>query len=190
MGTRLHARADEETADRVALYLLGRMDADEACAFEVHLEACPTCREEVASLRPFVDDLVFAGPELEPPPGLRERVLAEARGRAYTLHSEQERSWLPAGVPGVEICQLRLDEGAERTTVLVRMRAGSALPYHEHGGTEECYVLRGDLRDGGLLLRTGDYVRFERGTRHSVFSRDGCLLLVNSSLHDRTVEFD
>ncbi len=114
--------------------------------------------------------------------------MAGTRGRSYTVLAEAERAWLPAGVPGVELCQLWLDRANERQTILIRMEAGAALPHYEHGGTEECYVIRGDLRDGDLLLRTGDYIRFERGTRHSVTSRGGCLLLVTSSLHDRVTE--
>ncbi len=188
METKSHARTDEETWDRAALYLLGGMRAEEASDFEQHLDVCPPCRSEVSSLHPLVDDLVLAGPEVEPPAGLQERVLAGARGRPYTLLAEAERAWLPADVPGVELCQLWLDAANERQTILIRMEAGAALPHHEHGGTEECYVVRGDLRDGDLLLRTGDYIRFERGTGHSISSQDGCLLLVTSSLHDRTIE--
>ncbi len=188
MDLKPHARADEETSDHAALYLLGGMRAEEASDFEKHLHVCPPCRKQVSSLRPLVDDLVLAGPEVEPPAGLRERVLAKARGTSYTKLAEAERAWLPAGVPGVELCQLWLDAANERQTILIRMEAGAALPHHEHGGTEECYVIRGDLRDGDLLLRAGDYIRFERGTRHSIFSQAGCLLLVNSSLHDRTIE--
>ncbi len=188
MDLKPHARADAETWDRAALYLLGGMRAEEGSDFEQHLQVCPPCRKEVSSLRPLVDDLVLAGPEVEPPAGLRERVLAGTRGRSFTLLAEAERAWLPTGVPGVELCQLWLDAANERQTILIRMEAGAALPHHEHGGTEECYVIRGDLRDGDMLLRTGDYIRFERGTHHSISSQDGCLLLVNSSLHDRTIE--
>ncbi len=187
MDLKPHARADEETSDRAALYLLGGMRAGEASDFEQHLRVCPLCRKEISALRPLVDDLVLAGPEVEPPAGLRERVLAEARGKSFTLLAEAERAWLPAGVPGVELCQLWLDAPNERQTILIRMEAGSTLPHHEHGGTEECYVITGDLRDGDLLLGAGDYIRFERATRHKVFSPTGCLLLVNSSLHDKTV---
>ncbi len=188
MDSKCHARADEETWDRAALYLLGGMRAEEGLDYEQHLQVCPPCRQEVVSLRPLVDDLVLAGPEVEPPAGLRERVLAGTRGESYTVLAEAEQAWLPAGVPGVELCQLWLDSANERQTILIRMAAGAALPHHEHGGTEECYVVRGDLRDGDLLLQAGDYIRFERGTHHSISSKAGCLLLVNSSLHDKTIE--
>lgn len=186
MDMKPHVRGDTETSDRAALYLLGGMSAEEVSDFEEHLRVCTPCREEVASLRPVVDGLVLAGPEVEPPAGLRERVLAGARSR-YTLLGAAERVWLPAGVPGVELCQLWLDAANKRQTILIRMESGAALPHHEHGDTEECYVIRGDLRDGDLVLRAGDYIRFERGTRHSSSSQDGCVLLVTSSLHDRTV---
>jgi anti-sigma factor ChrR (cupin superfamily) len=188
MEKKSHTRPDEETWDHAALYLLGGMGRQEASDFEKHLDVCLPCRIVVSSLRPLVDDLVLAGPEVEPPTALRERVLARARGTSYTRLPEAERAWLPAGVPGVELCQLWLDEASERQTILIRMEAGAALPHHEHGGTEECYVIRGDLRDGHLLLQTGDYIRFERGTRHSISSQEGCLLLVTSSLRDRTIE--
>ncbi len=188
MELKPHARTDEETWDRVALYLLGGMRAEEASDFEKHLHVCPPCRNEISSLSPLVDDLVLTGPEVEPPAGLRERVLAGTRAGSYTVLAEAERAWLPAGVPGVELCQLWLDGANERQTILIRMEAGATLPHHEHGGTEECYVIRGDLRDGDLLLGTGDYIRFERGTHHSISSQAGCLLLVTSSLHDRTIE--
>ncbi len=188
METRRHTRPDEETWDRAALYLLRGMGSEEASEFEKHLEVCATCGTEVSSLRPLVEDLVLAGPEVEPPSGLRERALERARDTTHTLQPEAERAWLPTGVPRVSLCQLWLDAANERQTILVRMEAGAALPHYEHGGTEECYVIRGDLRDGDLLLRTGDYIRFERGTRHSVTSQGGCLLLVTSSLHDRVTE--
>ena len=187
MEMTVHTRPTEETWDRAALYLLGGMQAEEASDFEKHLGVCPQCRKEVSSLRLLVDGLVLAGPEAEPPPGLRERVLARTRA-PYTLFAEEGRAWLPSGVPGVDLCQLWLDATNERQTILIRMAAGAELPHHEHGGKEECYVIRGDLHDGDLLLRTGDYIRFELGTRHSISSRDGCLLLVTSSLRDSATE--
>ena len=89
METRRHTRPDEETWDRAALYLLRGMGPEEASEYEKHLGVCAACCTELSSLRPLVDDLVHAGPEGEPPPGLRERVLERARATTHTLHPKQ-----------------------------------------------------------------------------------------------------
>ena len=182
-----HRRTDPELRDRVALYLFGGMQGSEARGFDEHLVACEVCQAEVARLRPVVDDLVLLGPEVEPPDRLRERVRASTRA-AHTLHSKLGRTWISADVPGVEVCQLWLDAESRRQTMLIRMDAGSSLPAHRHGGPEECYVVRGDLHDGDLSLAAGDYIRFERGSQHEVSSREGCTLLVTSSLSDRRID--
>ncbi len=188
METMAHARLTREARDRVALYALGGMREAEASDFEKHLDACDACRKEVAELRPVVDGLALAAPEAEPPAGLRRRVLERVRSNPFTLLLESERGWHASGVPGVDLCQLWLDEKNERHTLLIRMAAGAALPAHRHAEPEECYVVRGDLRDGDLRLRGGDYIRFEGDTSHSISSEEGCLLLVTASLHDRPVE--
>ena len=156
-------------------------------ASRCHLESCELCREEVSRLRPLADDPLETSAEAEPPARLRDRVLWEARP-PFALLLESERRWLASGTPGVEISQLWVDPTRERQTILIRLQQGASLPYHEHGGTEECFVIRGDLRDGDLRLCAGDYVRFEGGTAHGVSSDQGCLLLVSSSLLDRRLD--
>ena len=188
MRTTSHTRLDSETRDRLALYLLGGMSEGEASDLEAHLDLCPPCRGEVAALRPAVDRLALSAPEAEPPRELRDRLLDRVRREAFTLLPAGERDWLPAGVPGVELCQLWLDAEQERQTLLIRMQAGASLPDHLHGGTEECFVVRGDLRDRDLRLEASDYIRFETGTHHTATTEGGCLLLVTSSLRDRLVE--
>ena len=183
----IHTRADRDARDRAALYALGGMEESEAHVFAEHLATCELCRDEVARLGPAVEELLLLAPEAEPPESLRARVLAHVSA-PYTLRPESERSWLAADVPGVELCPLWLDSESERHTILVRMSGGASLPTHQHGGCEECYVVKGDLHDGDLSLGPGDYIRFDKGSRHSVSSRDGCLLLVTSSLHDRRID--
>ena len=188
METKAHMRLTQEAGDRVAVYVLGGMKDAEASRFEEHLLTCAPCREEASALRPVASDLLLAAPEADPPPGLRERVLARAREHAFTFLPTVERGWHASGEPGVEICQLWLDEPNERHTILIRMANGASVPTHLHAGTEECFVIHGDLRSGDLRMGAGDYVRFEGGTRHSISTEEGCLLLVTSSLHDRRIE--
>ncbi len=187
MRTGTHAELTEDARDRAALYALGGMWPADVARFEKHLEACAPCRREVVELRPVAEGLARTAPEAEPSAALKERVLARVR-EPFTLLLAGERGWHASGVPGVDLCQLWLDQHSERHTLLIRMQAGAALPMHRHAEPEECYVVEGDLRDGDLRLGAGDYIRFEGDTSHSISSQEGCLLFVTASLHDRPVE--
>ena len=65
--------------ESAAAYAFGALDEGERAQFEAHLADCPRCRAEVATLRDTVGQLAHAAPAAEPSPGLRDRVLAEAR---------------------------------------------------------------------------------------------------------------
>jgi hypothetical protein len=56
----------------------GTYESDELVKVEAHLADCPICRVELDSLRDAVQLLTGAPELLEPPAGLRERVLAAA----------------------------------------------------------------------------------------------------------------
>jgi anti-sigma factor RsiW len=58
-------------------YVLDALDDDERALFDRHLESCDACAREVAELREPAARL-SATTNVPPPPGLRERVLAEA----------------------------------------------------------------------------------------------------------------
>ena len=61
--------------DQAAAYVLNALDADEAQAFERHVQLCPGCKEDLEPLRFAAAALAFAG-ELPPPrSALRRRVL-------------------------------------------------------------------------------------------------------------------
>lgn len=62
-----------------APYALGALDEEERAAFEAHLAQCAQCRAEVASFRDVAGQLALAVPAGAPAPGLRNRVIAEAR---------------------------------------------------------------------------------------------------------------
>lgn len=174
----------------LALYVLGALEEEEERALcDAHLETCGSCRDAAAQLRRTAEDLALAAPPVDPPPDLLERVLRRIRedgAPGHALQQETTRAWIPAG-EGVEISPLWLDRERERHSLLIRMRAGARLPAHRHGGPEECFVVRGDIEDGSVRLREGDYVRFEAGTEHAVTTRGGCTLLVTASLRDSAV---
>jgi anti-sigma-K factor RskA len=68
-------------ADAPALYAIGALPADERAAFEAHVRDCPICSAELRAFVPAAHALPLALPLVEPPPGLRDRVLTAAVGR-------------------------------------------------------------------------------------------------------------
>jgi Anti-sigma-K factor rskA/Putative zinc-finger len=74
-----HARFREDPA----AFLLGALADDEQDAFELHMEQCPDCRDEVERLRPAADALPRSVEQLSPPDrlksGLMDVVQSEAR---------------------------------------------------------------------------------------------------------------
>ncbi len=63
--------------DDVGAYLLGALNDLERKAFERHLAGCGECQEEVERLRPAADALPGSVKQLDPPPGLKARLMAE-----------------------------------------------------------------------------------------------------------------
>jgi anti-sigma-K factor RskA len=61
----------------IGAYLLGALNDLERQAFERHLRGCDECREELERLRPAAEALPGSVVQLEPPAGLKRRLMAE-----------------------------------------------------------------------------------------------------------------
>lgn len=90
-------------SDDVGAYLLGAMSAPERKAFERHLAGCGECQDEVERLRPAAEALPGTVEQLEPPAGLKTRLMAEVEGDARAAEAaparERRRRWLDALSP-------------------------------------------------------------------------------------------
>lgn len=71
----------ETLGELSGLYVLGAVTPAEVAEFQAHLAVCEACRAEVAALRPVAAGLARTVPQVEPPAGLRERVIPTATGR-------------------------------------------------------------------------------------------------------------
>ena len=77
--------------------------------------------------------------------------------------------WLP----------LSKDEKLKHEVFIVQFEPESSSSLHKHKGYEESYVIDGELiDDDGKVFKKGDYIKFEKGTKHSSYSKTGCILLV------------
>ncbi|ORE98166.1 cupin domain-containing protein [Aurantimonas sp. 22II-16-19i] len=79
---------------------------------------------------------------------------------------------------GVEIARLS-GEGDKGETALLRYAPGASVPMHEHTGLETILVLSGSQSDDDGTYRAGDLVLNHPGSRHRVWSEEGCTVLIS-----------
>jgi Anti-sigma-K factor rskA/Putative zinc-finger len=82
-----HARYQDD----VGAYLLGALNDLERQAFERHLSECSECRDELDRLRPAAEALPGSVVQLDPPPGLKQRLMAEVEGDSKVVPLDRHR---------------------------------------------------------------------------------------------------
>ncbi|HEX6455082.1 MAG TPA: anti-sigma factor [Solirubrobacterales bacterium] len=138
-----HARWSED----VAAYMLGALEPGEAAEFERHLGGCERCRAEGRWLEPALQTLPESVERLEPPPRLRESLMAEVRADARPA-KEPRRGWswgwkpalafalvilAVAGVAGYEIGKGGEEGGGGASTIVSRQADGITLKMVREG---------------------------------------------------------
>jgi len=93
---------------------------------------------------------------------LMER-LGTARG-FFSIRAD-EGGWR-ALMPGVDAKLLHLDQERKTATLLARIGPGIVYPGHHHSGSEECYVISGDVIIQGQHLYAGDFHHADAGSEH------------------------
>jgi len=85
-------------------YFNGQLSKEEEESFEQHLETCSDCKEELAELQEMTEDLPFVSEPVEPPEGMKDRVLSGVFGEDTQEESvqEHERSASESTVPSYE----------------------------------------------------------------------------------------
>ena len=172
--------------EQAALYALGILEPEEVLAFE----RCVKVGAELKAFQAVVRELAHSVQPVQPPPSLKERLLARIGGHTDdTVDPTGGLTFVPASegqwqemAPGISVKMLFFDTASRRATALVRVAAGTHYTPHRHTEPEELYVLEGGCFCAGRELRPGDYHRAEAGSIHyETSSDDGCLLLVISS---------
>lgn len=111
------------------------------------------------------------------------------RDRSGLLFARTEEiEWRLGMAPGCERKVLFVDDQQEAVTSLVRMDAGTHFPAHRHAGTEEVFIISGDLVVEGQLMNPGDYCRAEANSIHAEsYTKSGCMFLLRASQHDEII---
>lgn len=97
----------------------------------------------------------------------------------------EEIPWQPFQ-DGVEIHRLYGDGITGPTAALIRFQKDGVVPIHEHTGYEHIIVLAGSQRDQNSTATAGRLIVNHPGTRHSVVSEAGCIVL---AIYEKPVQF-
>jgi anti-sigma factor ChrR (cupin superfamily) len=112
-------------------------------------------------------------PQLEVVASARPLVLRDL----LTLTKRQEElNWEPMR-PGVDIHWIYREEGEGAAAALIRFQAGGRVPLHEPRGHKHIFVLSGSQADENGSLTAGSLMIHPPGTRHSILSEEGCVVL-------------
>jgi len=197
---------DERKEELASLYVLGALEETETRDFEAALQQ----DQELAALVHDLSQVTVALTQtLLPPNGqtpsheLKQRILelldapprtktADApksqpqridRGKFSFMLRATEHNWQPLPIPGCSFQQLEAND--RYALILLKLEPGSKYPDHHHSGSEECYVLEGDLLVAGQTIRAGDFHHADADSSHGEsYSENGCTLLLVVSAQD------
>ena len=156
-----HARYRDDAGP----YLLGALNELERQAFERHLAGCDECQETVELLRPAANALPGSVEQLEPPPGLKARLMAEVGGdrsrrrlRAPRLSGVPRLAFATAAVlllglvVGLGIARLGGDDTRTLTATVAKAmpRAGGQLEIRGERATLRLHDMPDLGRDAGV----------------------------------------
>ncbi len=74
-------------------------------------------------------------------------------------------------------------------TYVSKLKPGTKTLPHIHSGYEEFLILKGELIDSdGKVFRKGDFVSYKPNSRHSSFTKKGCLILTFMRGHNKPIK--
>lgn len=79
---------------------------------------------------------------------------------------------------GVTIHWINRFAGDQPGVALLKYQPGASVPRHRHEGLETILVLEGSQSDETGTYGTGSFIVNAQGSEHSVWSTDGCTVLI------------
>jgi hypothetical protein len=190
----------EEFYELAALYALEVLDQKDRRLVEEYLAEFPEDESKLEELRDAVDFLPYAAPQVPIASDLKDRLFERIADESkawdhiplafagidsnlpFFSVRASELQWQPHPVPGVAIAKLHEDRIKREIICLLRAQPGVRFPTHRHGGTEEIFMLEGNLVINGEVFGPGDYIRSNPGSIHSPHTFNGCQLFLRTSL--------
>jgi anti-sigma-K factor RskA len=115
---------DKKMCDQLLDYYNGILSDEEKAAFESHLKDCPACQEEFAEWQELTSDLPYLSDEIEPPNGMKQRILTNVFENEQSI--EKEETNRPAA-PVTDIDSVRSETPRKKNGWLTGLLAAGLL---------------------------------------------------------------
>ena len=156
-----HSSMTDELRELIMLRSLDLLDDEGESTLEAHLESgCDICEFELRSFRKVGEELGYSSPLIDPPSGLKQRLLssvaAEPTVARHDIHrptgpvlyddagllllNSARMGWEPVGDLGI-LCKEFFTDEAANSTRLMRLPPGVRVPSHRHAALEELFVV-------------------------------------------------
>jgi anti-sigma factor ChrR (cupin superfamily) len=171
-------------------YALQALPRGEAAAADAHIASCPACQRDLEGLEALVDNfIVWPTDVLRPSPSLQMRLAERLAGKGKPPLPPPARQWSEPDwkevAPGIACKLLSTDTERRRVSMLVRLAPGASYPPHTHAGTEDLFLLDGELWVDDRKLLPGDYNYGAPGASDErVWSETGCTCVLITSFED------
>jgi hypothetical protein len=192
----------EQQQELAALFALGLLSPEGQQELAVQAHENAELRDLLKSLQRTTESLVRGLPTVEPPSGLKSKVLSriQAGSRATTtslappgLHfitAADTGGWKALPIPGAWLKLLSFEPNRGYAVLMGKLAPGARYPAHTNAGPEDFYILTGDLHVGQKVLGPGDFHHADAGSAHEEnFSVEGCTLLAVLTVDDPLVSF-
>ncbi|QGZ96059.1 ChrR family anti-sigma-E factor [Terricaulis silvestris] len=175
------------TADVLAAYSAGALEAGFGLVVGAHVETCSACRasvltyeaasgaalKELPSADVAADALTRVMSRLDEAPA---PVLARDTRPLLERLPLKPRKWI---APGVWVAAVDTPHAPNNRVYLLSVKPGMPTARHEHSGAEFCTVLQGAYRDELGLFSTGDFAATDTDVNHQpvVQGDEDCICL-------------
>jgi hypothetical protein len=179
------------------LYALDLLNEEEKAWVERQIATCPDLATELASYQAAVTAIPYSAPQMPMAEDLKERLFQRLEleppiptpapqtiAASYFAVRSQNLHWQPHSIPGVTIAIVHTDQIKREIVGFLKVQGGVRYPLHRHAGTEEIFMLEGDLAIEDQVYGVGDYIRSAPGSSHSPYSHSGCQFFFHTSMDD------
>ena len=175
------------SADILAGYAAGVLEAGFGLVVGAHLEGCTQCRGHVGAYEAISGDALadIAGADVEA--DALARVMARLDTPAPRVPQIDNRPLLDRlplkprkwVAPGVWVAGVETPHARTNRVYVLSVAPGMPTARHEHSGAEFCTVLKGAYRDELGLFRAGDFAATDQDVNHQpvVQGDEACVCL-------------